>query len=96
MVDINILYICTGSDINSIISPMNKTLEKIMEYSIQKTHYHAQLFSFSLPKIFAKIKQYYAVYQQRQELRHLTDEQLSDIGISREQATHEANKPFWE
>jgi uncharacterized protein YjiS (DUF1127 family) len=31
----------------------------------------------------------------RQELSSLDDEQLKDIGISREDALREASKPFW-
>jgi uncharacterized protein YjiS (DUF1127 family) len=31
----------------------------------------------------------------RQELRSLDDEQLKDVGISREDALREADKPFW-
>ncbi len=32
---------------------------------------------------------------QRRHLAHLDDHQLQDIGISREQASREAAKPFW-
>ncbi|QKV18041.1 DUF1127 domain-containing protein [Oricola thermophila] len=31
----------------------------------------------------------------RLHLRELTDDQLRDIGLTREQARFEANKPFW-
>jgi uncharacterized protein YjiS (DUF1127 family) len=31
----------------------------------------------------------------RQELSSLDDEQLKDVGISREDALREASKPFW-
>jgi uncharacterized protein YjiS (DUF1127 family) len=34
-------------------------------------------------------------WRQRQDLRELDDRLLCDIGITREQAKHEASKPFW-
>ena len=34
-------------------------------------------------------------YQQRKQLVKLDDRLLKDIGISREQVSHEVNKPFW-
>jgi len=34
-------------------------------------------------------------YQQRQRLTTLSERMLKDIGITREQATQEAEKPFW-
>ena len=33
--------------------------------------------------------------QGRQELSSLDDDQLKDVGISREDAVREASKPFW-
>ena len=33
--------------------------------------------------------------QTRQALRHLSDEQLRDIGLSRTQARTEVERPFW-
>ncbi|SIP93336.1 DUF1127 domain-containing protein [Aquipseudomonas alcaligenes] len=33
--------------------------------------------------------------QTRQALRHLSDEQLRDIGLSRAQARAEVERPFW-
>ena len=33
--------------------------------------------------------------RQRRALRDLDDRQLADIGVTREQALHEANKLFW-
>lgn len=33
--------------------------------------------------------------QTRQALRHLSDEQLRDIGLSRAQARTEVERPFW-
>lgn len=34
-------------------------------------------------------------HQTRRALLQLSDEQLADIGLSREQARHEGGKPFW-
>ncbi len=34
-------------------------------------------------------------WQSRKQLRELSDQQLLDIGLSREQAWEEACKPFW-
>ena len=34
-------------------------------------------------------------WQQRQSLLDLSDHLLRDISITRDQAEHEANKPFW-
>jgi uncharacterized protein YjiS (DUF1127 family) len=33
--------------------------------------------------------------RQRQQLRQLDDHQLRDIGLTREQAEREADRPFW-
>jgi len=32
----------------------------------------------------------------RHQLRELSDEMLRDIGVTRAEAMHEANRPFWE
>ncbi len=34
-------------------------------------------------------------HRSRKELRHLSDEQLKDIGLSRAEAHYEATLPFW-
>jgi uncharacterized protein YjiS (DUF1127 family) len=34
-------------------------------------------------------------YRSRQELVHLDERMLHDIGISRSEALHESDKPFW-
>lgn len=36
------------------------------------------------------------VMAERRRLRKLTDTQLDDIGLSRTEAEHEANRPFWD
>jgi uncharacterized protein YjiS (DUF1127 family) len=35
-------------------------------------------------------------YRQRRQLMEMDDRELEDIGITREQAEHEARKPIWE
>lgn len=102
MLNINIFYICTGSDENSIIYLMKKPTEKAMEQTLKNQPQHTGLFRFSWSQLLlsgyqllGKIQQYQEIAKQRQALRQLTDEQLEDIGISRADAIREANKPFW-
>ena len=38
----------------------------------------------------------YSVYRQRQTLRQLSDAQLNDIGIDRNQAEQESVRGFWD
>ena len=53
----------------------------------------------SLQKILHRLGTAYGLgrerYRQRQLLMEMDDRQLKDIGITREQAEHEARKPFW-
>ena len=56
--------------------------------------------SYRLPTInwdkFARIlTQWQQNHRTRKALAELSDEQLKDIGLSREQAHAEASKPFW-
>ena len=56
--------------------------------------------SYRLPTInwdkFARIlTQWQQNYHTRNALAELSDEQLKDIGLRREQAIVEVNKPFW-
>lgn len=37
-----------------------------------------------------------ARWQQRRDLRELTDDQLRDIGLTRAEARREAARPFWD
>ncbi|WP_421849306.1 DUF1127 domain-containing protein [Oricola sp.] len=47
-------------------------------------------------KIFAAAMRARMVKQKsRRHLRELTDDQLTDIGVTRQQAWREADKPFW-
>lgn len=41
------------------------------------------------------LKRMHDRWQQRQALLDLEDRLLDDIGITREQAEHEARRPFW-
>ena len=47
-------------------------------------------------KIVAKLLLWRQVAAQREELGRLSDELLKDIGISRTEATNEANRHFWD
>lgn len=38
---------------------------------------------------------YLGLYQQRRDLAALSDAQLRDIGVSREEALNEADRPVW-
>ena len=83
-------------------------MEKIMNHTIQKNLLdcqqptHAKSFGFSWSRallgvfqLLHTIKKYNSIAKQRQALLNLTDEQLDDIGVSREEAIQEAGKPFW-
>ena len=48
-----------------------------------------------LPRWLAALLRMHERWRQRQDLRELEDHLLRDIGITREQAQHEASKPFW-
>ena len=48
-----------------------------------------------LPQWLATLRRMRERWRQRQDLRELDDRLLCDIGITREQAKHEASKPFW-
>ncbi|CAC9438525.1 hypothetical protein [uncultured Gammaproteobacteria bacterium] len=50
----------------------------------------------SISQLLKMIKKYHAISKQRKELLYLTDRQLADIGINREEAIREASKPFWQ
>ncbi len=45
---------------------------------------------------FSVARQVFGILQQRRQLATLSDNQLADIGITREQALIEAARPFWD
>lgn len=47
-------------------------------------------------KIVAKLICWRLVAKQRRELDNMSDELLKDIGVSRSEATREANRHFWD
>lgn len=47
-------------------------------------------------KTLAKILLWKEVYAERKELSNMSDDLLKDIGISRAEANHEANRHFWD
>ncbi len=48
------------------------------------------------PSIAARIRVALALHKQRKALRSLTNTQLNDIGLSREDVRQECAKPFWD
>jgi len=50
----------------------------------------------SINKVLATVKVWQEVSWQRRELINLSDHQLKDIGISRADAQHEADRHFWD
>lgn len=46
--------------------------------------------------MFAALSHVHAVWRQRQILKSLNAAALRDIGLTREQANAEANRPFWD
>ena len=47
------------------------------------------------PSIIARIKAAHALYQQRKVLSNLTDEQLTDIGLTQRDVDEENAKSIW-
>ncbi len=47
------------------------------------------------PSFMARVKAALELRKQRRALYSLTDEQLSDVGLTREDATKEYNKSIW-
>ena len=45
---------------------------------------------------WARVWTAFSVYHERQELAHMTDHMLADIGLTREEAEKEASKPIWQ
>lgn len=45
---------------------------------------------------FFSITRLFSLRRQRQSLGSLSDELLEDIGITREAAQHESERPFWD
>lgn len=43
----------------------------------------------------ATVKHWFAVSKERRQLRNMTVTQLEDIGLTGDQAQHEAARPFW-
>lgn len=49
----------------------------------------------TLLKIYGTLATWFARWKQRRALSRLDDRLLADIGVTRTQAKHEADKPFW-
>lgn len=48
------------------------------------------------PSVLARLRSTYEVARQRKTLANLSDTQLADIGLTREQAQFEAGRPVWD
>ena len=48
------------------------------------------------PSLLATLTHMHAVWRQRQALKKLDDRALNDIGVSRAQASIEADRPIWD
>lgn len=55
-----------------------------------------QFFSTRVSALAAWIKRAYSVFRQRQHLARLSARELSDMGLSRDQAQCESARPFWD
>ena len=51
--------------------------------------------SFKSPLLKMQLQCYKQRYSTRRQLGKLSDSQLADIGLTREQADREISKPFW-
>ncbi len=80
--------------------PMEKTMSyliSIQEFNIQQSDKSVFKRTISaILKWIKTIKRWSSISQQRHALLNLSDEQLEDINISREQAIAEAKKAFWQ
>lgn len=79
---------------------MEKTMSyliSIQEFNIQQSDKSVFKRTISaILKWIKTIKRWSSISQQRHALLNLSDEQLEDINISREQAIAEAKKAFWQ
>ncbi len=72
-------------------------LISIQEFNIQQSDKSVFKRTISaILKWIKTIKRWSSISQQRHALLNLSDEQLEDINISREQAIAEAKKAFWQ
>jgi len=66
-----------------------------VEAKDQATNHQGVLKGNGAKAWFKQLKLMASRAEQRRQLLTLSDEQLDDIGITREQVSEEANKPFW-
>lgn len=65
------------------------------ELVLLKTELEAPSLWGRLRALLLHYRKYRAIARQRKQLAQLPDYLLKDIGVSRADALHEANKPFW-
>ena len=56
----------------------------------------AQTFPAAVKRVWIDVRQAVAVQRTRHLLAQMDDRALSDIGLSRAEAGHEANRPIWD
>lgn len=68
-----------------------------MSYTMTKPVYICEIDETAEEKatVWTLLKRWHFLWSSRRALRGLTDTELSDIGITRAEAEHEATKPFW-
>lgn len=60
------------------------------------TRSYSRNLSRPIPRPFARLRKMLAVRRQRLTLRELDERALADIGLTREAARAEANRPLWD
>lgn len=60
------------------------------------TRSYSSNLSRAKPRPLVRLRKMLAVRRQRLTLRELDDRALADIGLTREAARAEANRPFWD
>ncbi len=84
---------------STLIQERRTNLQRLAKINFQSikalTHSRAQQMWNRISKGIANAKAYRDVARQRRMLAQMPDYLLKDIGVSRAEALHEANKPFW-
>ena len=78
---------------NYLINTQTFDHQQASKTSVGGVFNHAMLEILTLKKT---TNQWLEISKQRRALLNLSDEQLKDVGISRQQATTEAEKFFWQ
>jgi len=74
---------------------MSLLLLRHFDSTYEQTVFSQRMAKLILSKLTSYWRRYHTHYATRRQLASLSDEQLDDVGISREQALLESRKPFW-